>query len=165
MQCFKSIASEKLEPANPLDPIDETVERMSIYPNEYCTGEFYQSLIVLCGAGILFYAIVLPLLVLWRAAKNSHIIYRTGANKEKPALEDDPAGSINDEHSVLFKYGFLFSGLVISRQELKYVPKVRMMGSSQGSLPKDKIETLKPSTGEEDQLEGGQSESPRRKMN
>ena len=69
MQCFKSIASEKLEPANELDPIDETIERMSIYPNEYCSGEFYQSLLVLSAAGFLVYAIVLPFLVLWRAAK------------------------------------------------------------------------------------------------
>jgi len=141
--CFKSIASERIETDIQTDPIDLAVTRMSILPVEYCDGAYYQSLMTLIAPGFLIYAIVLPLLALWRAAKKSHVIYKTGSNRDNPSLEENEAGSILEEQSVLFKFGFLFSGLVIARRDIKFMPKFMMANNV-------KAQWTKPSTGSQE---------------
>lgn len=81
--CFRSIASEQVENLenSPEPPApDKPILRMSILPDEYCGGDFHNSLFMLIWPGLFIYAILLPLICLRQAASKSHIIYRTGVS-------------------------------------------------------------------------------------
>ena len=126
--CFKSIASERVvypsEEQNP-GPPDRPVMRMAILPDEYCDGEFYSSLSIYILPGLFLYAVLIPLLYVCQAAKKSHIIYRIGMSQEDKNLmlqtDEEKEKALEEEDSIKFRFGFFFSGLVISRREAAYM--------------------------------------------
>jgi hypothetical protein len=119
--CFDSITQKEPEDEN-ADPIDTSTRRMSILTDEFCDGEFSKELFyTYVLPGLCTYGLLLPLLVLFLAARKSQLIYLSGSGVEYRNSDDENERSIIDEEAIKYKFGFLFSGYTVSK--LKVLPK------------------------------------------
>ena len=127
--CFRSIASEPKTDVINNELKDQLILRMSSLPDEYCyddDGNYLREFGMIVFPSIAFYGVLLPLFLIISACKQSHVIYKSGGGFIKmteSSLESETGKTSDAENSIALlneesarnKYGFVCSGLTISR--------------------------------------------------
>ena len=58
--------------------LDTVVNRMSANPTDYCEGDYFSNYGMIVFPGLLIYAIIIPVYLIWWTSKKSTIIYQSG---------------------------------------------------------------------------------------